>query len=319
MTPEERVIELMEQANPVPDPNDTPLTEGSGAYLRRLEQRSNIMTLSTVDHDTTGHHSPHTPKKPVLMVTVAAATVALIVGLVVIATRSDDDPIPADQPASPIPTANPAVDAEPAPVTPDSVPTESTPTVATDEPGELNTGTVLDGGTTYRTSTDPERGMTPEMTLTIPAEQGGAAWSVLNAFPLEVDFLPLGDWLTPGVREPTFGLAPAPQGVPVDEVVASVEAYAADDPAFELSVDSDRVRNETVTVLRGTSSVGTGDNHRVPTSDNSYFLVPPGREFVVYLIEGPAHVVAAKIESSRDDLDAAVERIVPILNTVEFR
>ena len=72
-------------------------------------------------------------------------------------------------------------------------------------------------------------------------------------------------------------------------------------------------------LLRGTSSPTAGGEHRVPTSSNSYFLVPPTREFVVYLIDGPTQVVAAKIESRPTDLDAAVERIIPILDTVEFR
>lgn len=287
------------------------------------------MTLSAVDTDPTDTDDPPDRKKPWLMVAAAAAIVTLVAGLVIVGTRPDDDPVPADQPTTPTsPATSPASDPDEDPE-PDSasdpdeegepIPTVPATTAAPAESEPIQFGGILDGGTTYRTSTDPVYGMTPQMNLTIPSDQGEAAWAVHNLLPLEVTFLAIGDWVPAGVREPVFGLAPVTEGVPVDDVVASIEAYAAADPAFELSVGSATIRGETVTALRGISSPGTGSDHRIPTSDDSGFGIPPSRTFVVYLIEGPTHVIAATIESGAEEFDAAVERVVPILDTLEFR
>ena len=315
MTPEDRVIELLERANPVPDPDDVPVPSGGAASLRRHDQRSNTVPLSISEPTTTVPPTPDDPRRPGRLLAVAAAAVLLVTGLVIIGVRSDDQPVPADQP--PTPTADPTTDSEPAPTSPPETTVPATTVPVIERTPQLNTGTVLDGGASYQTSTDPVRGMTPKISLSVPEDQGENAWSVLNAFPMEVDFLPLGDWVT-GAREPTFGLAPVAEGVTVEDVVASVEAFVADNPGFELAVETGQIRGDTVTVLRGSSPSETGDSVRIPTSPSSGFLVPPRRQFVTYLIEGPSHVVAAKIESSERDLDATIERVVPILDTIEF-
>lgn len=316
MTSEDRVIELMTRANPVPDPSGATLPRRADAYLRELEQRSPVMSLSTLDPDTT-EHEPTGRRKSWPILLAAAAVVALVISLVVMGTRPDDDPIPADRPTTPStsPSTVPEPDDASAIAPGEPIPPVTSPAV---EPVPVGFGGILDGGTTYRTSRDPVYGMTPEMTLTIPSDQGEAAWSVLNMFPDEVTFLPLGDWVPAGVREPVFGLAPVTEGVPVAEVVASIEAYADADPDFELTVDSATIGGETVPALRGVSSRGTGSDHRIPTSDSSSFSVPPSRSFIVYLIEGPTHVIAAKIESGANQYDDAVAHVVPILDTIEF-
>lgn len=318
MTPEEHVIELMTRANPVPDPSGATLPRRADVYLRELEQRSTVMSLSTLDPDTT-EHEPTDRRKSWPILLAAAAVAALVIGLVVMGTRPDDDPIPADRPSTPstTPVTSPSTDPDDASAI---APGEPIPPVAgaAAEPVPVGFGGILDGGTTYRTSRDPVYGMTPEMTLTIPNDQGEAAWSVLNMFPDEVTFLPLGDWVPAGVREPVFGLAPVTEGVPVADVVASIEAYADADPDFELTVESATIGGDTVSALRGVSSRGTGSDHRIPTSDDSSFSVPPSRSFIVYLIEGPTHVIAAKIESGAAEFDDAVAHVVPILDTIEF-
>lgn len=93
MTTEERVMSLFDQANPVPDPGHSKPTTTASGYLDTLKRESSTMTLSTNDPDTS-------PRRLWMGVAAAAAAAAVLVGGLVVANRSDEDPGPADVPTT---------------------------------------------------------------------------------------------------------------------------------------------------------------------------------------------------------------------------
>ena len=106
--------------------------------------------------------------------------------------------------------------------------TESTAPVsdeAAPEPLPLTGNIPLDGGSTYRTET-----LDPEVTFTVPADQGDRSWRSLFATPSGFVIVALQEEKTPGVpdgSQPGMQVAPVSDGVGADEVVASVMGFAA--------------------------------------------------------------------------------------------
>ena len=114
MTNEEHVMQLFEQANPVPEPSGIAPPIRMSGDLIDFRHRSSTMTLTAIEPNAPEHD--HTRRN--WLVAAAAAVLLLIAGLVVAATRNDDTTlVPADTPAptvAPDDAANPlAVDPAP--------------------------------------------------------------------------------------------------------------------------------------------------------------------------------------------------------------
>jgi hypothetical protein len=115
MTNEEHVMQLFEQANPVPEPSDIAPPIRMSGDLIDFQHRSSTMTLTAIEPNAPENH--HTRRN--WIVAAAAAVLLLIAGLVVAATRNDDATlVPADTPAPTVapddaanpPTVDPAPD-----------------------------------------------------------------------------------------------------------------------------------------------------------------------------------------------------------------
>ena len=199
-----------------------------------------------------------------------------------------------------------------------SEPVETDPppaTVAVPEPKRLLAGT-MSGGTTFVAAF-----MEPQVTFTIPEDHGPQSWSAIRLDQEGFVILALQDAPTPGVPadyEPGAGVTLVSEGATIDDVVASVTAYAEANDDFDVTVESGQFRGEEVTVLRANSS-RIGGFVDVPTSSDSGFGFPDGpRRFVAYLIEGPDQVVLAHFDSHELDYDFMVDRATPVLESIEF-
>ena len=189
---------------------------------------------------------------------------------------------------------------------------------AAPEPLPLTQGNLqLDGGSTYRTET-----LDPEVTFTVPADQGEDSWASLFATPSGFVIVALPEEKTPGVpddSEPGLQVAPVADGVTADEVVAEVMAYAGESQLLDVEAEVGMIAGSEVTVLRGTS-FDMGDGLvEVPTSTDSRFLLPTGpREFLVYLLEAPSGLVAVVLDAHELEFDFLISRATPILDSLEF-
>ena len=188
---------------------------------------------------------------------------------------------------------------------------------AASEPLPLTGNITLDGGSTYRTET-----LDPEVTFSIPADQGDRSWRSLFATPSGFVVVALQDEQTPGVpdgSQPGMQVAPVADGVSADEVVASVMDYAGESQTFDVEAEMGMIDGTEVTVLRGTS-FDMGDGLvEVPTSADSRFVLPTGpREFLVYLLEGPSGLVAVVLDAHELEFDLIISRATPIVDSFEF-
>ena len=233
-------------------------------------------------------------------------------------TAATSEPVETDPPISA------PVETDPAPTAPiettatTSEPVETDPppaTVAVPEPKRLLAGT-MSGGTTFVAAF-----MEPQVTFTIPEDHGPQSWSAIRLDQEGFVILALQDAPTPGVPadyEPGAGVTLVSEGATIDDVVASVTAYAEANDDFDVTVESGQFRGEEVTVLRANSS-RIGGFVDVPTSSDSGFGFPDGpRRFVAYLIEGPDQVVLAHFDSHELDYDFMVDRATPVLESIEF-
>lgn len=235
---------------------------------------------------------------------------------VVIATSCGSDG--GDESAAPVSDGAPPASEVIAPSTEAAVPVASAvPATAASEPLPLTGNLMLDGGSTYRTET-----LDPEVTFTVPADQGEEAWISLFATPLGFVILARPDEKTPGVpadSEPGMQLAPVAPGVTADEVVAAVEAYASENETLDVRAETGMIAGVEVPVLRGTSFDRGDDIVEIPTSDESRFLLPTGpREFLAYLLEGPSGTVVVVLDGHELEFDFLVTRATPLLDSIEF-
>lgn len=239
------------------------------------------------------------------------------------ASDGDGAPTPASSPT--VATVAP-VETTPAPVETNAAPAETTPapvetdppppsTVAEPAPKRLLAST-MSGGTTFIAAF-----MEPQVTFTIPEDHGPQSWKAIRLGEEGFVILALQDASTPGVPadyEPGAGVSLVAEGATVDDVVASVTTYAAQNDDFDVTVESGQLGNEEVTVFRGSSS-RVGGFVEVPTSSDSSFGFPDGpRRFVAYVLEGPDRLVLAHFDSHELDFDFMVERATPVLDSIEF-
>ena len=111
-----------------------------------------------------------------------------------------------------------------------------------------------------------------------------------------------------------------PKGATVDDVIASITAYAAGNENLDVAAESQPIRGMKSTVLRGRSSSADTNTQvqLVPTSSTTAFSIAPGEELVVYVIEGPSQLIVARIVSAEGDMAWAVDRIASVLESIEF-
>jgi hypothetical protein len=232
----------------------------------------------------------------------------------------ETDLAPVETDLAPVETDLAPAETEPAPVETEPAPVETDPppppTVAEPAPKRLLAGT-MSGGTTFVAAF-----MEPQVTFTIPEAHGPQSWNAIRLGPEGFVILALQDAPPPGVPadyEPGAGVSLVSEGATVDDVVASVTAYAAENDDFDVTVESAQFRGEEVTVLRASSS-RVGGFVDVPTSSDSGFGFPDGpRRFVGYLIDGPSQVAIAHFDSHELDYDFMVERATPVLESIEFQ
>lgn len=277
---------------PVSANGTTPIVQGDSGILVDLVQQP--------------EPKEHTmsPKQWIL-VGVAAALV-VIVGIVAVNAPSDDEGR-LDSVDSPEQSA----DAAPVETTSPSSPP---PTTVAPEPRE-RIGGLLDGGTSYQTHLFDQG-----LAFAIPEAHGADSWEALAATPQRLILLAVETEQTPDFaenREPALHIAPVSEGSTVDDVIASIMAFATDSDDLELAAETGIVGGEEVAALRGRSSAADRPLE-VPTSDSTFFELPPGSESLVYVIEGPTQVVVVSIDSREVDFEWMVERVSPILDSIEF-
>jgi ketosteroid isomerase-like protein len=101
MTSQERVMNLFESANPVPERGSVAPPKDASGYLSTIQRESSTMTLTASEPETSDNNNQ---KRPWILVAAAVAALALIGGLIY-AGNVDDEQVPADQPVQTVPAA----------------------------------------------------------------------------------------------------------------------------------------------------------------------------------------------------------------------
>lgn len=158
----------------------------------------------------------------------------------------------------------------------------------------------------------------PEMTITIPEGDGG--WSVPftnnTGFVITLSDVPADQ---PAPPEPGLQIALVLPGIDEGQVVDTVEAFAAAQEWFEVSSELGQLAGRELTVLRGTSSWSEDELAVIPTSADTEFVLPPSeREFLAYLVEGPAQFVVVVADANPADFDRIVNRSAPVIDSLTF-
>ena len=183
-------------------------------------------------------------------------------------------------------------------------------------PVKLRDGITLTSGWTYATN----RFDVP-FTYTIPEDTDGryrvfqeATWFVatlMNVSPRNPDVR--------GDQQPGLGFSTVPIGIGVEDMVNTMIAFADERDDFELTRTTGLLRGEEVTILRGSSDVAGDRTFSIPTSGESFTLMPQGpREFILFVIDVEGRPVMADINADPLQFDLMVKNGLATIESLEF-
>ena len=242
----------------------------------------------------------------ILAVTAAAA--------LVVSGCSDSD----DADASAEATLPPAAEATEPSIVESTVPPSTNPPVTVPaDPVAIREGMTLTAGWTY-----VAEGLGIPLTYTIPADLVDGRWrvfqantsSTVNILNVTTRNPEVGDALQPGIA-----WTAVPEGATVDDLVASVEAYAAENDHFTFTEDVGEFHGEEVTVLRGSSNSPANGSFSIPIPGDATLPMATGpREFLIYVVPVEDRLLAVSLGAHELDFDLIVTNAAPIIESITF-
>jgi hypothetical protein len=190
------------------------------------------------------------------------------------------------------------------------------PTVPVD-PVPIREGMTLTAGWTYLAD-----GFDIPLTYTIPADLVDGRWrvfqantsSTVNILNVTARNPEVGDALQPGLA-----WTAVPKGSTVEDLVASVDAYAADNDHFTFTEDVGEFRGDEVTVLRGSSNSTANGSFSIPISGDATLPMATGaREFLIYVVPAEDRLLAVSLGAHELDFDLIVTNAAPIVESITF-
>lgn len=261
--------------------------------------------------------------------TTILATTAVAAMLASGCSNGDDADVAAEATVAPVPDSTelstvPPSTTEPAATEPEVTEPEVTEPVATEpevtvpaEPVSLREGMTLTAGWTYLADS-----FDIPLTYTIPAELTDGRWRVFQANTWStINILNVAD-RNPAVldaQQPGLGFTTVPAGTTVDDFVARLDAYAAENDHFSFTRDVGAFRGEEVTILRGSSNSDANGSFSIAVSDDTTLPMATGpREFLVYLVPVEERLLAVLLSGHELDFDLIVTNAAPIIESITF-
>ena len=243
------------------------------------------------------------------ILTVTAAAALVVSGC----SDPDDAGVAADATIAPIPASTAPSTDPPPPDTSSTAP----PTTVPADPVSLREGMTLTAGWTYLAE-----GFDIPLTYTIPADGSDGrwrvfqanTWSTVNILNVAARNADVGDALQPGISFTTV-----PAGTTVDDFVARLDAYAAENDHFTFTRDVGVFRGDEVSVLRGSSNSTANGSFSIPVSDDTSMAMATGpREFLIYLVPVDDRLLAVSLSGHEFDFDLIVANAAPIIESITF-
>jgi len=236
----------------------------------------------------------------ILAVTAAAALV--VAGC----SDPDDAGVAAEATIAPVPDS-----------TESSIVDSTTPPTVPVDPVPIREGMTLTAGWTYLAD-----GFDIPLTYTIPADLVDGRWrvflantsSTVNILNVTARNQEVGDALQPGLA-----LTAVPKGFTVEDFVASLDAYAADNDHFTFTEDVGEFRGDEVTILRGSSNSTANGSFSIPIPGDATLPMATGpREFLIYVVPVEDRLLAVLLSAHELDLDLIVTNAAPIVESITF-
>ena len=184
-------------------------------------------------------------------------------------------------------------------------------------PVAIREGMTLTAGWTYLAE-----GLDIPLTHTIPADLVDGRWRVFQAntsSTVNILNVTTRNWEVGDALQPGIAWTAVPGGTTVEDLVASVEAYAAENDHFTFTEDVGEFRGEEVTVLRGSSNSPANGSFSIPISGEATLPMATGpRDFLIYVVPVEDRLLAVSLGAHELDFDLIVTNAAPIIESITF-